>query len=229
MELRSISLPDYNLTYEKIKILNQKAYFSFSNGIVQLDFSDNSFQKFEHDDLFNSKFPRGFSDIELIDNEIWVSNLESGLHKFDVDLGSEPIYLSSEIEDSTKIQSFSVNKISYDKNKRQTLLSTNGDGLFIFSNRDDKFIGHFTQKDGLLSNNIVESKFGDNFIWVLTNKGLNYFDLNEKFMYVVDQTNGLNVLVFNEEPLSIIIKESEGEDDFGFLIIKTRFYRNCWS
>ena len=35
-------------------------------------------------------------------------------------------------------------------------------------------------------------------------------------MYVVDQTNGLNVLVYNEEPLSLIIKESNEEDDFGF-------------
>ena len=214
--IRSISLPEYNLTYEKIKILNQKAYFSFSNGIVQLNLYDNSFQKLEHDDLFNKKFPRGFSDIEIIDNEIWVSNLESGLHKFDSVLSSEPIYLSSEIEDSTKIQSFSVNKILYDKNKGQTLLSTNGDGLFIYSNRENKFTGHFTLNDGLLSNNIIDSKFGDNFIWALTNKGLNYFDVNQKFMYVVDQTNGLNVLVYNEEPLSLIIKESNEEDDFGF-------------
>ena len=214
--LRSIILPNYNLIYDKVKIQNEKAFFSFSNGIVELDFSDNSFQKFEHDDLFNSKFPRGFSDIEIINDEIWVSNKESGLHFFDGNLSSVAEYLSSEALDSTKIQSFSVNKIFHDKNKRQTLFSTNGDGLFIYSNAKNKFIGHFTQKDGLLSNNIIDSKFGDNFIWALTNKGLNYFDLNEKFMYVVDRTNGLNVLVFNEEPLSITVKESEVDDDFGF-------------
>ena len=39
----------------------------------------------------------------------------------------------------------------------------------------------------LLSNNIIDSKFGDKFIWVLTNKGLNYFDVKEGFMYVTDQ------------------------------------------
>jgi hypothetical protein len=214
--LKTISLPNYNLSYNKIKIINEKGYFSFSNGIVELDFSDNSFRKFEHDDLFNNQFPRGFSDIEFIDGKLWISNLESGLHTFDGTLNSEAVYLSSDLPDSTKIQSFSVNKILYDKNKQHALLSTNGDGLFIYSNIQKKFIGHFTQKDGLLSNNIIDSKFGDNFIWVLTNKGLNYFEENEKFMYVVDQNNGLSVLVYNEEPLSINIKESVGEDDFGF-------------
>ena len=213
---KSIPLPNYNLSYDRIKIINEKAYFSFSNGIVELDFSDNSFQKFEHDDLFNNEFPRGFSDIEIIDNLVWVSNLESGLHTFDDGLSSESTYLSSEIPDNTKIQSFSVNKIFYDKNKQQTLFSTNGDGLFIYSNNEQKFTGHFTQIEGLLSNIIIDSKFGDKFIWVLTNKGLNYFDVNEKFMYVVDEKNGLNVLVFNEEPLSLNIKESEEEDDLGF-------------
>ena len=214
--LRNIPLPNYNLSYDRIKILNEKGYFSFSNGIVELDFSDISFRKFEHDDLFNDQFPRGFSDIEYLDDKIWVSNLESGLHSFDGHLSSDAEYLSSDVPDSTKIQSFSVNKILYDKNKRQTLLSTNGDGLFIYSNSQKKFTGHFTQKDGLLSNNIIDSKFGDNFIWVLTNKGLSYFNENEKFMYVVDQNNGLNVLVFNEDPLSINIKESDDEEDFGF-------------
>ena len=214
--LRSIPLPNYNLSYNRIKILSEKVYFSFPNGIVELNLSDNSFEKFEHDDLFNNNFPRGFSDIEIINDEMWVSNLESGLYSFDGALSSEAEYLSSEIIDSSKIQSFSINKIFYDKDKRQTLLSTIGDGLFIYSNIENKFIGHFTQKDGLLSNNIIDSKFGDNFVWVLTNRGLNYFDMTEKFMYVVDQTNGLNVLVFNEEPLSIIIKESDVDDDFGF-------------
>ncbi len=214
--LRNIPLPNYNLSYDRIKILNEKGYFSFSNGIVELDFSDISFRKFEHDDLFNDQFPRGFSDIEYIDDKIWVSNLESGLHSFDGHLSSDVEYLSSDVPDSAKIQSFSVNKLLYDKNKRQTLLSTNGDGLFIYSNSQKKFTEHFTQKDGLLSNNIIDSKFGDNFIWVLTNKGLNYFNENEKFMYVVDQNNGLNVLVFNEDPLSINIKESVDEEDFGF-------------
>ena len=181
-----------------------------------MNLSDNTFEKFEHDDLFNKQFPRGFSDIEIIDDELWVSNSESGLHSFDASFNSESNYLSSDILDSTKIQSFSVNKIFYDKNKQQTLLSTSGDGLFIYSNSKNKFTGHFTQKEGLLSNNIIDSKFGDKFIWVLTNKGLNYFDINEKFMYVVDQNNGLNVLVFNEEPLSITIEESVDDNEFGF-------------
>ena len=214
--LKSISLPNYNLSFEKIKIINNKAYLSFPNGIVEIDLLNNTFERFDHDDLFNDQFPRGFSDIEFIDGKLWISNLESGLHTFDSNLSSAGDYISSEVEDSLKIQSFSVNKIFYDEKKQQTLLSTIGDGLFIYSNSEKKFTGHFTQKDGLLSNNIIDSKFGDNFIWVLTNKGLNYFDPKEGFMYVVDQNNGLNVLVFNEEPLSVNIKESIEEDDFGF-------------
>ena len=84
--LKRIPLPNYNLSYNRIKVLNEKAYFSFSNGIVELNLSDNTFEKFEYDDLFNNQFPRGFSDIEIIDDEIWVSNLESGLHSFNVSL-----------------------------------------------------------------------------------------------------------------------------------------------
>ena len=177
---------------------------------------NNTYETYYHHEFLNDQLPRAFSDNEFIDGKLWISNLESGLHTFDNNLSSAGDYISSEVEDSLKIQSFSVNKIFYDKKKQQTLLSTIGDGLFIYSNSEKKFINHFTQKDGLLSNNIIDSKFGDKFIWVLTNKGLNYFDPKEGFMYLVDQNNGLNVLVFNEEPLSVNIKESIEEDDFGF-------------
>ena len=54
------------LSFEKIKIINNKAFFLFSNGIVQIDFLNNTFERFDHDDLFNDQFPEGFLILNLL-------------------------------------------------------------------------------------------------------------------------------------------------------------------
>ena len=74
-------------------------------------------------------------------------------------------------------------------------------------------------EDGLLSNNIKDADFGSDFIYVLSSKGINYFEDLDSFKYEIDITNGFNVLVFNNDGLRVNTFEDENEinnEDLGF-------------
>tara|TARA_A100001011_G_C14314835_1_gene847450 strand:- start:74 stop:3421 length:3348 start_codon:yes stop_codon:yes gene_type:complete len=217
MRLTNYDLPG-DIVFNKIKILNSSVYLSFSNGILNLDLSSRKIKKVEFDELFNKDFPRGFSDIIHVKDELWVSNSESGLHVFEnKQIDNKPSIRSSDNVQKNMIPSYSINNMVYDDKKEIALISTQGDGLFIFSKKDSLF-NQFTIKDGLLSNNILDAEIGDNYIWTLSNRGVNYFDIDDKFFFEIDKLDGLDVLSYNSDPLRINYSKMElDEEDYGEL------------
>ena len=206
---------DLNDSVEKIEILEPHVYFSIPSGIAVFDQLNKKFKILEYDDLFNKTLPRGFSDIKKVGGEIWVGNKESGLHIFKGNINSTPILFSTDSLNNKRLSSFSVNKIFYDKGSQKTLISTQGDGLFVHSNKDSIF-RQFTVNMGLMSNNIIDAKFGSEFIWLLTSKGINYFNPEDAFFYEIDKTNGFKRVTFNDNPLRInsekaVINNSENQ------------------
>ena len=201
------------IRFNKLRLLDDKAYLSFENGILVYNYLDEQFNLFEYDELFNKDFPRGFSDVEKVGNQIWVSNSLSGLHVFENDLSSNPELFSSDKKDNNRISSFSVNKIHYDKKTGFALISTMGDGLFLYSLKDSIF-KQYTKADGLLSNNVIDSKYGKNYIWSLTNKGINFFREGDNFIFEIDETNGFQSILFDDDPLRISSTDSKNNDEY---------------
>ena len=201
----------YNFKVSRVKVIDNNVFFSYSNGIIVFAEGNGRFDFFEYDDLFNKNFPRGFSDIEKVAGQYWVSNYESGLHIFKGNLNSNAELFSSDTLNPKKIPSFSINELHHDSKKGATLISTQGDGLFIHSLKDSIF-KQFTYRDGLLSNNIIDSKYGDDFIWILTSKGINFFNNNNKFIYEIDQSNGFKGVSFDDDPLRIVKSKTDNDN-----------------
>ena len=211
-----------NIIFNKLKINLNKLFLSYNNGIYVFDILNKKFTNYKYDDLFNNLFPRGFSDIELVGKDLWVSNLETGLHVFPMANLNNPKIYSSDTINSKSISSYSIKKIKYDISSNRALISTQGDGLFLYTEKDSIFT-QFKVDDGLLSNNIIDAEFGNNNnIWALSNKGLNYFNTNEDYVYEIDQTNGLDIIEYNDEGLlvnnfSIDSNQNQFENDvFGY-------------
>ena len=213
----SFALPN-NVLFNGIVSINELTYLSFSNGIVTFDIESTEFKDYRYDELFNNKFPRGFSDVELVGGDLWISNSETGLHVFNKNIDSEPIIYSTDTINNKRITSKSINKITFGAEYNKALISTQGDGLFVYNVKDSVFT-QLKSDDGLISNNIIDSDFGSNFIFFLSSKGINYFEGLDSFKYEIDITNGFDVLVFNQDPLRVNTFEDENlisSDDGGF-------------
>ena len=78
-----------------------------------------------------------------------------------------------DINDKTSITSSSINSL-IDYNG-EVYIGTNGDGLFIYEN-DSSGFKNFTRNNGLLSNNILGFLKTYQHLFILTDKGINYFD-----------------------------------------------------
>lgn len=203
------------INFDKIDSAGDELFLSFKDGIFTFNLIKKQFEEYRFDDLFNKNFPRGFADIEMVEDQLWVSNLETGLHVFNGSISSEPILFSTDSLNKKRIASLSVSKIKYDKDKRKALISTNGDGLFIYNVKDSIF-NQLGRNNGLLSNNIIDAEQGNEYIWVLTPKGINYFNDINSFKYEIDDSNGLDILLFNDNALRIIEEKVEENVDDGF-------------
>ena len=96
-------------------------------------------------------------------------------------------------------------------------ISTQGDGLLPY-NLKDLFLPNLNQKTDYYQIN-KDADFGSNFIYVLSSKGINYFEDLDSFKYEIDITNGFDILVFNSDGLRVNTFEDENEinsDDLGF-------------
>ena len=210
------NLPE-KINFDKIDSVDDELFLSFSDGIYSFSTVNKQFTEYRYDDLFNKNFPRGFSDIEMVEDQFWVSNLESGLHVFNGSISSEPILYSTDTLNNKRIASLSITKIKYKKESQKVLISTNGDGLFVYNAKDSIF-NQLRTNNGLLSNNIIDAELGKNFTWVLTSRGINYFSDIDSFKYEIDDSNGLDVLVFNDDALRIIEEKNKVniDDDLGY-------------
>ena len=209
-----------NINFDKVKSLGNDIYLSYQNGVYLFEKDKKGFTNFEYDDLFNSDFPRGFSDVEIVANDLWISNRETGLHVFPSKNLDNPIRYSTDTLNELRVPSYSINKILYEADRGRALISSQGDGLFIYNNKDSIF-SQYSTIDGLLSNNILDAAYGNKFIWTISNNGLNYFDPTEDFIYEIDQSNGLDIISFNTDPLRVhgfSLKEKSNDsfdDSFG--------------
>ena len=103
--INSYSIPD-NLFFNKLDYVKPNLYLSYQSGIYTFNTYSKSFSWYKHDELFNKNFPRGFSDVEKVGNNLWVANLETGLHVFKNNLSDDVRLISSDTINPKKLTSF---------------------------------------------------------------------------------------------------------------------------
>ena len=176
---------DYlNSKISSIKLIEDFLYMSTGNGIIRFNISPKSnikklitesLKNYEYNELFNNKVPKSFSDIEKVENYLYVgseneglsvykNNLENLIHRFDYKKG-----------DNKTLSSKSIVKIFYDDIDKSLLLATRGSGLFRLNLKDSIF-KNYTASNGLLSNNINDFAKINDRIWIQSGNGINFFE-----------------------------------------------------
>jgi ligand-binding sensor domain-containing protein len=183
-----------NLSLFVDESFNKELWISLSSGISILNVEDEIFQNFKFNPRSKNKLPNGFSSIIKMPNEeILISNSNTGLYRYSKNLELVKHYIF-DINDKTSITSSSINSL-IDYN-RELYIGTNGDGLFIYEN-DSSGFKNFTRNNGLLSNNILGFLKTYQHLFILTDKGINYFDF--EVMSSLTDGNNNNLRNINEE------------------------------
>ncbi|WP_316815353.1 two-component regulator propeller domain-containing protein [Pedobacter nyackensis] len=140
-------------------------------------------------DFFNNRAYSVFYDKQ---QNLWFSNI-NGLSKFSngilYNYADDHVLLTKRINDIQELNDGTI------------VLATDGYGIVFFKNK--KVTRVITQKDGLADNICKKLFVKNNYLWIVTNNGINRIDLNDKqfavesFEYtnalLVDDVNGLYI------------------------------------
>ena len=178
---------------------SKELWISLNSGISILNIDEETFQNFKFNPRTKNKLPNGFSSLlKLPNEELLISNSNTGLYRYSKDLELMNHYIF-DINDKTSITSSSIsNLISYND---EIYIGTSGDGIFIYEN-DSIGFKNFTTTNGLLSNNILGFLKTYQHLFILTDKGLNYFDF-EVMSTLTDGNNNNLRNINNEDGLEI--------------------------
>ena len=221
-KLQIINLDDFSIdTYEtsnegfnsilegnidNLKVLNRQSaagkelWVSLDNGISIFNLNTKEFNNFKFNPRSKNKFPKGFSAIILSNNnELWITNTSTGLYKYDERNLDQINHYIFDINDKKSITSSSLTNIyEYDD---KLYISTNGDGIFIYEN-DSAGFSNLTVDNGLLSNQVLNFFETYEYLFVLTELGLNYFDYDGNLRNINDE-DGLIIGNFLKNGLSL--------------------------
>ena len=196
-----------------IKLIDSSIYLSTGNGIVSylvpekfdINFKNqllDSQIKYKYNKLINPNIPKSFSDIELINSYLWVSDAALGLRVYKEDFNNYiKDYAYEEGNDKT-LASSSATKLFYNDSSQDLLIATRGDGMFSL-NLKDSLITSTTINEGLLSNNIYDFMKKNNFIWIQTGNGINSINNNGEIRNI-NNIDGLDINTFHREALHSI-------------------------
>ena len=204
-----------------LKIIGTDLYISLPEGITIFNTISKSITRYQYNQLLNKNIPKGFEDIEQINDQLWVSNSETGLYLFNKNLNSFLRKFDFVLNDFTTLASGSPTRLFHINGTDYLLIASQGDGLFRY-NLKTKLFNSYSNKDGLLSNNVVDFMQSNNNFWVVTSNGINYFDNPEKIVFKnIDSEDGVSIDSYLNEGLhyqdsSIIITGTQKIQLFKF-------------
>ena len=174
----------------------KEVWISLNSGISIFNINQGKFENFKFNQRSSrNKFPNGFSAILISKkDELWISNITSGLYKYNpetLDLVKHYIF---DIDDKKSITSSSLTSLT--EYNEELYIGSDGDGIFIYLNDSTGFINVNTES-GLLSNNVKNFLKTYQFLFILTDKGINYFDF--EVMSTLTDGNNNNLRNINEE------------------------------
>jgi len=163
-------------------------------------FSDNKIMLYEYNELLNKEVPRGFNDIEKIEDLFYVTNEESGLSVYKNDFNSLIENFSFNGDSSNSLASSSPTKLMYINDKNMLYIGSIGSGLFEL-NLTNKTFKNIRSDQGLLSNNVYDFLNLNGRLYVQSGSGVNYLENN--LVKNINIEDGLSNDIFHKESLHI--------------------------
>ena len=211
-----------------IKLIDSTIYLSTGNGVVSylvpdkfdVNFKDQLLSgqiKYKYNKLINPNIPKSFSDIELINSYLWVSDATLGLRVYRENFNNYIKDYTYEEGNNKTLASGSATKLFYNDKSQALLIATRGDGMFSL-NLKDSLITSTTVNEGLLSNNIYDFMKKGDVIWVQTGNGVNSIN-NNGGVRNINNFDGLDINTFHREALhsvgeKIIVSGSDNIQEF---------------
>ena len=174
----------------------KELWISLNTGISVFDIDGNKFQNFQFNQRSNkNKFPNGFSSLLLSKKyELWLTNSESGLYKYNPETLELVKHYIFDINDKTSITSSSLSSIT--EYNDELYVGSYGDGLYVYVN-DSSGFKNINVDNGLLSNNVNAFLKTYQYLFILSDKGINYFDF--EVMSTLTDGNNNNLRNINIE------------------------------
>ena len=174
-----------------LEIINRnnikELWISLNTGISIFNINQDRFENFKFNQRSSrNRFPQGFSSILLSKrDELWMTNSVSGLYKYEIENLDLIKHYIFDINDKTSITSSSLTSIS--EFNDEIYIGSKGDGIYVYEN-DSIGFQNINTDNGLLSNNINSFLKTYQFLFILTDRGINYFD----FEVISSLTDGNN-------------------------------------
>ena len=192
----------------------KELWISLNTGISIFNIEQDRFENYKFNQRSSrNRFPQGFSSILLSrNNELWMTNSVSGLYKYEIENLDLIKHYIFDINDKSSITSSSITSIS--EYNDEIYVGSKGDGVFVYSN-DSIGFQNINTDNGLLSNNIISFLKTYQFLFILTDRGINYFD----FEVISSLTDGNNNNLRN-------INNDDGLDINGIINSGITFYND---
>lgn len=166
-------------------------------GLISLNMNSGTISPFFKDKVTEKKIGMDLPTSFLDEKEnLWLAKTDGGIIRYNLITREMKVYLHDYVKEGS-IGRHTISKIYENKNGR-LLFGTMGSGLFEFLPESDQFRKFDQESDNLMSDyiyDITETNYG--YIVLLTNKGVNLFDLDSKKNYYLDSSHGLPIEMIN--------------------------------
>ena len=226
----------YNFEFDwgevnNIFLTDESFYVSTDNGIHEFEsdldnFSDFSFilakNSYIYDELLNPNVPPNFTDIEEVDNTLWISSDLKTLSFHQIE--SLDSLVENKILEETNINAANslnnIDNLYFAKEINEVYGGTSGRGLYKFDLELNQLV-RLTREDGLLSNNISDIYYQDSILFIQSGQGLNL--IKDGKIRSLTEEDGLSMTSFNTQSIhkidssnNIFISGTDGLFQFNY-------------
>ena len=194
-----------NYLIDNLKIIEDKLFVSHDNGVFEIPkymFVGGSLNSeiifYDYNELLNSDVPRGFVDIEKIENNYYVSTKQSGLSKYENDFNNLIKNFEFDGNSEKSLATSTPTKLLYSKTENTLYIGSIGSGLFKY-NIDSEAFENLNVEDGMLSGNVYDFLQVSDKLFFQSGTGINFID--NGIIKNITSEDGLSPVSFHEESL----------------------------
>lgn len=194
-----------NFDINNLKVIDEKLYASHDMGIFEFDIrklidlnSDSSFISYEYNELLNAHIPKGFLDIELIGETLYLTSDNKNLVSYPKDFSNIITDYSFNGDSSKSLAASTVQKLQYIKEENKLYIASLGNGLFTLDLSTQEF-QNYNVTSGLLSNNVYDFLTVDGNLYFQSGTGINFLENN--LIKNFSEEDGLKFDMFHKESL----------------------------
>ena len=210
--------------------LNEESFYvTTNNAIIEFESDLNNFSDFTfilpkneyiYDELISPNVPPKFTDIERVDNSLWISSDIKTLSIHHIENLDDTLNFDFTDKGTNVLSTLNrIDNLYYDEENNTMYGGTSGRGLYTFD-LESKTINRITKEDGLLSNNISDIHYQDGILFIQSGQGINL--IKDGKIRSITEEDGLFMTSFNEKSIhqidstNIVLSGTDGLYQFNY-------------